>query len=56
MRMPRIQKDGIVEIPAVAREVLFPFLLSQQGDAVLLEPAELREEFKQTLQNMLAAY
>jgi predicted DNA-binding transcriptional regulator YafY len=52
----KIKKDGIVEIPAVAREVLFPFLLSQQGDAVLLEPAELREEFKQTLQNMLAAY
>ena len=51
-----IHPDGTAEIPAVAREVLFPFLLSQEGNAVLLEPQELKEEFKKTLQDMLCAY
>ena len=51
-----IHEDGTVEIPAVAREVLFPFLLSQEGNAVLLEPAFLKEEFKAELQKMLADY
>ena len=51
-----IREDGIVEIPAVAKEVLFPFLLSQEGNAVLLEPAELKAEFKAELQKMLEQY
>ena len=51
-----IREDGTVDIPAVAKEVLFPFLLSQEGNAVLLEPAELKAEFKGILQNMLEQY
>ncbi len=51
-----IHPDGIAEIPAVAKEVLFPFLLSQEGNAVILEPPELKAEFKKTLQDMLSAY
>lgn len=48
-----IGPDGIVEIPAIAREILFPFLLSQEGNAVLLEPAGLKDELKSILQKML---
>ncbi|MBE6376332.1 MAG: WYL domain-containing protein [Lentisphaerae bacterium] len=51
-----IHSDGTVEIPAISKEVLFPFLLSQEGNAVLIEPAYLREEFKKQLREMLAAY
>ncbi|MBO5724376.1 MAG: WYL domain-containing protein [Lentisphaeria bacterium] len=51
-----IRGDGTVEIPSVSREVLFPFLLSQEGNAVLLEPADLKAEFKKILQTMLEAY
>ena len=48
--------DGTVEIPAVSREILFPFLLAQQGLAELLEPAGLRQEFQEMLRTMLAVY
>ncbi len=48
--------DGTVEIPAVSPEVLFPFLLAQEGNAVLLEPDGLKTEFKTLLQKMLAQY
>ena len=51
-----IHADGTVEIPAVAKEVLFPFILSQEGNVKLLEPAELRAEFKANLQKMAAEY
>ena len=51
-----IHDDGTVEIPAVAREVLFPFILSQEGSVKLVEPAELKNEFKARLQKMLADY
>lgn len=51
-----IRDDGIVEIPAVARESLFPFILSQKGNVVLLEPSELKTEFKAILQKMLGDY
>ena len=51
-----IHDDGTVEIPAVAKEVLFPFILSQEGNAKLLEPAGLKAEFKAVLQKMLSAY
>ena len=51
-----IHDDGTVEIPAVAREVLFPFILSQEGSVKLVEPAELKNEFKAKLQKMLADY
>ena len=47
-----IHGDGTVEIPAVAREVLFPFILSQAGDVKLLAPPELRKEFKALLKKM----
>jgi len=49
-----IHDDGTVEIPAVAKEVLFPFILSQEGNVRLLEPAELKTELKRKLQKMLA--
>lgn len=52
----KFQKNGIVKIPAVAKEILFPFLLSSRGEAVLLEPVELRQELKAELKNMLSAY
>ena len=48
--------DGIVMIPAVTKEVLFPFLFSSRGDAVLLEPEDLRAELKNELQTMLKDY
>ena len=48
-----IHDDGTVEIPAVAKEVLFPFILSQEGNVRLLEPAELKTELKSKLQKML---
>ena len=51
-----IHGDGTVDIPEVAKEVLFPFVLSQEGFAVLLEPAELKDEFKSKLKKMLADY
>ena len=51
-----IHDDGTVEIPAVAQEVLFPFILSQEGNAEILEPDALRNEFKTVLQKMLAQY
>lgn len=48
--------DGTVEIPAVTKERLFPFLLSAGKDAELLSPADLREEMKSLLKDMLSAY
>ena len=48
-----IYDDGTVEIPAVAKEVLFPFILSQEGDVKLLEPVDLKEEFKAKLREFL---
>ena len=51
-----IHDNGIAEIPSAAREVLFPFILSNEGNVQLLEPPELKEEFKRTLQNMLSDY
>lgn len=51
-----IHPDGTVDIPAVSREILFPFILSQEGAVKLLEPEALKEEFKATLQKMLSSY
>lgn len=51
-----IHQNGTVEIPAVAKEVLFPFILSQEGNIKLLEPTELQAEFRQALQKMLNQY
>ena len=48
-----IHDDGTVEIPAVAKEVLFPFLLSQEGNAKILEPVALKKEFKAKLRKIL---
>ena len=48
-----IHEDGSVEIPAVAKEVLFPFILSQEGNVQLLEPAGLKAELKASLLKML---
>ena len=45
-----------MEIPAIAKEVLFPFILSQEGNVKLLAPAELKAEFKAGLQKMLEDY
>ena len=49
-----IKENGIVAIPAVSREILFPFILSQEGNVKLLEPAFLREELKKLLKKMLS--
>ena len=51
-----ISNDNTVLIPAICREILFPFLLSQRGNAVLLEPQFLCEEFQQELKSILEAY
>ena len=51
-----IHEDNTVEIPAVTREVLFPFLLAQRGGAELLASEELRKEFKAELAAMLKPY
>ena len=51
-----IHDDGTVEIPAVAKEVLFPFILSQEGNVRILEPADLKAELKSKLQKMLEQY
>ena len=51
-----IHEDNTVDIPAVSREVLFPYLLSQQGQAELLAPEELRIELKNILRKMLETY
>lgn len=51
-----IHDDGTVEIPAVSKETLFPFILSQEGNVKLLEPASLQAEFKSNLQKMLEQY
>jgi predicted DNA-binding transcriptional regulator YafY len=52
------QADGstLFYIPAVAGEVIIPWILSQQGNAVPLEPAELKisvQEKVRQLQNAL---
>lgn len=52
----KLLPDNTVEIPAVAKEVLFPFLLSHQGQAVLLEPEDLHGELKKILKAMLTDY
>ena len=51
-----ISKNGTVKIPAVSKEVLFPFIYSQRGEAELLAPESLRRELKAELAAMLAAY
>ena len=51
-----IHDDGTVEIPAAAKEVLFPFILSQEGHVKLLEPLELKAELKAILKQMLSDY
>ena len=48
-----IHDDGTVEIPAVAKEVLFPFILSQEGNVKLLKPVDLKDEFKAKLRAIL---
>ncbi len=51
-----IHDDNTVEIPAVSKEILFPFLLSHQGQATVLEPEYLRSELKRLLLSMAEAY
>ena len=51
-----IHDDGTVEIPAVSKEVLFPFIFSQEGNVKLLEPLDLQAELKEKLQKMLEKY
>ena len=48
-----IRDDGTVEITAVAKEVLFPFIMSQEGNVRILEPGDLKAELKSKLQKML---
>ena len=49
-----IHADGTVEIPAVAAEVLIPFILSQAGNVKLISPEYLKAEIKEKLQKMLS--
>jgi predicted DNA-binding transcriptional regulator YafY len=49
-----IHSDGTVEIPAIAREVLFPFIFSHGGNIKLLEPAGLKSELREKLLKMLS--
>ena len=51
-----VHDDGTIEVPAVAKEVLFPFILAQEGSVRILEPFELKAELKSKLQKMLADY
>lgn len=51
-----IDADGIMTIPAVTREVLFPVLFSLRGQAVLIAPEKLRDELKKELSAMLDDY
>lgn len=51
-----INDDGSVEIPAVSKEVLFPFILAQEGNVTLLEPDELKAELKAALQKIIDQY
>ncbi len=51
-----IHDDNTMEIPQVSKEILFPFLLSQQGQATILEPEYLRTELKSLLLAMAQAY
>ena len=49
-----IHSDGTVEIPAIAREVLFPFIFSHGGNIKLLEPVWLKSELREKLLKMLS--
>lgn len=51
-----IHDDNTVDIPHVSKEILFPFLLSQQGQATILEPEYLRAELKNLLLSMAKNY
>ncbi len=55
-RNQKISSDGIITIPSVSREVLFPCVLAREGQIVLLKPKKLRAEIKTALQKMLKAY
>lgn len=52
----QVIKGNTVKLPAVSRETLFPFLLSQRGEAVLMSPVTLRQEFKAELEKILSEY
>jgi len=52
----KIHDNNTVDIPTVSKEILFPFILSQEGKAILLQPELLRTELKTKLQIMLADY
>ena len=52
----RITVEKELEIPAVAKEILFPFILSREWNVKLLEPESLQAEFKSNLQKMLEEY
>ena len=51
-----IDSNGMVKIPAVSKEVLFPFIYAQRGEAELIAPEALRNELKAELAAMLKAY
>ena len=54
MHTKQIIKDtkdgGLFFIPEIAAEIIVPWLLSQGGDAVPLEPPELIENFRRKVQ------
>lgn len=48
-----LQEDGSVVLPAISREMLFMYLLRHRGEATLLEPDYLRQEYREVLAEML---
>ncbi len=52
----KFTRDGRVIIPAVSIPVLFPFLLTSEGEAELLKPEKLRDDFRTMLEDMLEKY
>lgn len=54
--LQQIEDDGTVYVPEVSKEVLFPYLLSLGSSAVLVEPQELRSEFKSLLNEISGNY
>ncbi|MBO7741911.1 MAG: WYL domain-containing protein, partial [Victivallales bacterium] len=52
----KFHKDDTVELPEVSRETLFPFLLAAGGDAVIISPKSLRDDFAGVLKKMIREY
>lgn len=52
----QVIRKQTLEIPQITKNLLFSFLLSQQGKAKLISHPEIQKEFKEKLQQMLNDY